>query len=195
MKAINRKAFLALAGSTILTLAGCSNNEPVKKEPEPEQDTASKIDGIDTDEHAEESKTGQVGEPIDTGSAIITIEALEHSKSNEDIYRDWGDVRDDEIVLMLTATFKNISMSADMSDGSLYIDDLIRLKDDQGVTATSVMSSTSYGMYDVVTGSTLDCPIGEAKHVAIPYIVPSDIPSWSAQVGNTNVPLTITEVQ
>lgn len=195
MKAIERRTFLVLAGSTILTLAGCSTSESATTEQEPETDTTGETDDASTDKKVEKPKTAQVGEPVDLGNMVITIQSLDHSASYEDHYRYFDNIKSDEIVLLLTFIFENVSYGGEYDDGTFNVSNFVKLKDESGATLSPMSTSYDYGVYMVAAGGHTECPEGETIYAALGYAVPSNMTGWKAVVDGTEVPLSVSETE
>lgn len=195
MKIIERRTFLALAGSSILMLAGCSSDDSVMKEPESEQDTTGEAKEPAAEKKAKEPETAQIGESVDLGNMVITIQSLDHSASYEERYRRYDKIKSTEIVLLLTFIYENVSYKGEYDDGSLNLSDFVKLKDESGATLSPMSSSYDYGVYMVAAGGYAECSEGEAIYAALGYAVPADMTGWSAVIGDTEIPLTVQETE
>lgn len=188
MKAIERRTFVALAGSTILALAGCSSGEP--------DDATGSSEPAEVEGEVEEAPaTATVGEPVELDDMVVTIQSLDHSASYEEHYRYFDGIKSGESVLLLTFILENVSNAGEFDDGSFTVSDYVRLKDESGATLSPMSTAYDYGVYMVAAGGIVSCPVGETVYAGLCYAVPADMAGWKAVVGDTEVPLAVTETE
>ena len=184
---LTRRSFIVASSMASLAfITGCSGDET-------STDTDVPIGEAEgPEEVSEETKKASVGDAIefDTeyGTIEITVEGMTCDKDMLDRFS--GDISDGTTLVQLLLIVENKSFDR-FGDNQVYLSDLMRVEDEDGISMTEFGLSWDYGGYDGTPGLYFGCQIGEKKRVAMFLSAPDGTKSATAVFGNTEVPVEI----
>lgn len=106
------------------------------------------------------------------GDVEISLDAVQYE--NEDMIngdRENGEISDEETILVVKYTAKNLSYYDEYNDGYVDFDNFIKLLYTDGTTVDASSSAREHGSYSSAAGAFAKLDRGEKKSIATEYII------------------------
>lgn len=207
---MKRSVVLMIACLLSVSLAACSGVAPdttqgagnnpegsvVSEEPE-EKEAAKPSDDEDAEsEEASPSISATVGEAVEVetkyGAVTVTVDGFEDSQEMRDEFAKYDKVDDGMRVGLLLLVVKNDS--CEMNEyGTLFLDGDVYVEDSDGITINAMSGAYDYGQYEAAPGYAFDCEVGQTKRVAVPFQIPEGTSEVTVVLGDTRVPVSVTQ--
>lgn len=188
MHAFTRRQFIAIAAIATTALPGCaaSQGQAVPEEPE----------------GPAEKSVGDVL-PVSTkkGDVNVTVDGFDISQKLTTWFHDnTHDLDADHAIGVLELTLENVSyeskslVSNKLGD-CVDLDDVLRVKDGDGVSLDPMSTGLDYGDYESSAGGIIECDQGEKVRVAVCYSVDPSLSSVDVATvdGSATVHVDITQ--
>jgi hypothetical protein len=187
MQSVTRREFMAIAATAVM-LGGCAASQPTQ----PTQPAQSgPADASVGDELDVSTKSGDVR---------VTVDGFEMSQSLTKEFQDYTQIDADHACGVLMLTLENVSyeskslVSNELGD-CVDLNDVLRVKDGDGVSLDPMSTGDDYGDYESSAGGIIDCAKGEKVRVAVCYSVNPSLASVDVETadGASSVHVEITQ--
>ena len=119
------------------------------------------------------------------GDVEIALNSVElEDEEILDVSREFGDISEDETILILKFTAKNISYYDEYNKGYVAFDEFIKLISSDGITVEPSSSAGEHGSYSAAAGAFAELDKGEKKSFATEYIIRKDNTEFVFYVGD-----------
>jgi hypothetical protein len=164
MQDITRRQFFAVVTAAVVLLPGCSAQSSQSGQKE-------------SDGPAEKSIGDELAVSTKKGDVNVTVNGFVINQALTTEFQNYTQIDANHACGVLMLTVENVSYEDKSNPGWILLDNMLHVKDTDGVSLSPMSTGDAYGDYEASAGGVIECDQGEKVRVAICFSVDPSLSS------------------